>query len=131
MDYFVANTQYNDMKGTAAADEADFESLTNALREKSLASDEEVVVGISFYYLEGSIFVRALLASLDDLDKIRTIHASGRPFDKKLVRVVRMETDLTKFFRLFKRFDVKLALQGLETALQGIDIDAYETVAAE
>jgi hypothetical protein len=127
MDYFVANTQYNDMKGTAAADEADFESMTKALLEEALISDEEIVIGVSFYHSEGFTFVRAIVASLDSLSAIRTMPQNLDPADNKLVRVLRVDVSLTDFFKLFKRFSVALSLDGFGRALEGVDIDAYES----
>ncbi len=127
MDYFVANTQYNDMKGTAAADDADLGSMTNLLRDRALINDKETVIGVSFYHSEGFTYVRGLVASLKNLDAIRTMHQTGHTVDNKLVRVLRVEISLADFFSLFKRFDVKLSLRGLEGALEGIDIDQYES----
>ena len=48
-EHFKANTQYNDYKGTVAADRADQDSFSDFLRAKGILKEGEIVKGISFF----------------------------------------------------------------------------------
>lgn len=48
-EHFKASTQYNDYKGTVAADRADQDSFSDFLRAKGILKDDEIVKGISFF----------------------------------------------------------------------------------
>lgn len=114
MSDFVASVQYNDFKGSVAADRSDTESMKEYLVEHGLAADDERVIGyrISFngnhgVEYEPSVLVYLQKGSFDEPDKI--------------VRAVDIQMSGPKFFSFFKRFSLVLMNDGLD--LSGVTVD--------
>lgn len=53
MSKFTANTQYNDFRGTAAADRHDLIRLEALLPSNYVLDDSEIIIGFSFGYNDG------------------------------------------------------------------------------
>ncbi|MGR7513305.1 hypothetical protein ACU60F_01775 [Klebsiella aerogenes] len=94
-EHFKANTQYNDYKGTVAADRADQDSFSDFLRAKGILKEGEIVKGISFYSAERFFDVEAYVTD-----------------DQQGLRRERVEITLDEFFKTFKRFSIKLSRDG-------------------
>ena len=117
IDKFVASVQYDDFKGTSAADRADKNGLENWLTEKKYKKPDEFLLGIDIYIGENHgkhtdpIYVDFLLTSLGGHDSVKAMIDSTRgPIE---VRKVPVEMDLYEFFSLFKRFSVALSSSGM------------------
>ncbi|MFH3547605.1 hypothetical protein [Klebsiella aerogenes] len=94
-EHFKASTQYNDYKGTVAADRADQDSFSDFLRAKGILKNDEIVKGISFYSEENYFDVEAYV----------TDNQHG-------LRRERVAITLEEFFKTFKRFSIKLSRDG-------------------
>ncbi|WP_421905889.1 hypothetical protein [Mameliella sp.] len=99
MSDFVAAVQYNDFKGTVAADRSDTESMAQYLVGEGLANDDERVIGyrISFMGNHGNEFEPGVLVCLQK-------GSFDDPY--QAVRAVDIEITASKFFSFFKRFSL-------------------------
>lgn len=90
-----ASTQYNDYRGTSAADGRDWNSLEDYLKKKGLDTERYTPVGAEFYSGEGNYF------------NVRFICKDSEISEKKLV-TIGFEKEISKdeFFSIFKRFNV-------------------------
>jgi len=111
-DTYRASVQYNDWKGTAAADDADKNSLSDLLTERGLMDPDEFLLSAHLWVGEnhggklGSIFVKATLAQLANAGAVESwINATRGPLP---VKRVELELSLEEFVTLFKRFAVVL-----------------------
>lgn len=116
METFKASVQYNDLKGSAAADRADMTDATKWLKDNGHINDE-FVVGISMWAGENHgthedpVSVKFLVTELVGYDNIpEMLQASGEPIQVKEIRV---DMNIADFFALFKRFEVTLSNCGL------------------
>jgi hypothetical protein len=110
---FRASVQYDDFKGTAAADRADRGDASDWLEEKGLKQKGEFLLGLTFYAGENHgkhedpIYAEFLLALPGDHDTVKSmIETSAGPLP---VRKVTTQMTLVEFFGLFKRFSVHLS----------------------
>ena len=117
MGKFTASVQYNDLKGTAAADRADVGSASKWLKDNGYINDGEYVIGISIFVGENHgvhsdpISVEFLISELRGYENIpEMIKATGEPIE---VRQIVVDMNLTDFFALFKRFSVTLSIAGM------------------
>jgi|TARA_R110002167_G_C12682336_1_gene651579 hypothetical protein len=116
METFKASVQYNDLKGSAAADNADMTDAAKWLKDKGYINDE-FVVGVSMWAGENHgahedpVSVNFLVVELVGYDNIQEmLNASGEPIQVKEIQV---DMNVTDFFALFKRFEVTLSNDGL------------------
>lgn len=116
METFKASVQYNDLKGSAAADLTDMTDAATWLKEKGHINDE-FVVGISMWAGENHgthedpVSVKFLVTELVGYDNIpEMLQASVEPIQVKEIRV---DMNIADFFALFKRFEVTLSNGGL------------------
>lgn len=113
-DNFKASVQYNDLKGSAAADKADSDDAEKWLAKKYLIQDGEHLVGIKVFVGESHgdcnepIFVEFLI-DLGSRDILRLSGAEDSPIELK---VVRENMSINEFFSLFKRFEITLSPDG-------------------
>jgi hypothetical protein len=119
---FHAGVQYNDLKGTAAADRHDTRDFDEYLKEKGLVRDGEMVVGIEMSSLEvhattqdESVYVSAFVTT-QVYDSIKSVLDAGKTLE---VRKISLEMKLNEFFGLFKRFQISISNGGL---LDGQDL---------
>jgi hypothetical protein len=118
MESFIASVQYDDWKGTAAADNADDRDIHALLKEKSAYDpDKELVIGVSVWIGENrggkaeAPFVRALIV---DMAKYETVDQwLQNEKDPLPVKGVDVEITTDEFIGLFKRFSVVLTKTGL------------------
>lgn len=116
METFKASVQYNDLKGSAAADYADMTDAAKWLKDKGYIKDE-FVVGISMWAGENHgthedpVSVNFLATELIGYQNIpEMLQASGEPIEVKEIRV---DMNIADFFALFKRFEITLSNGGL------------------
>ena len=104
-----ANVQYNDFKGTAAADIADFSNLEVFLKSKGVDTNRYNPVGVDFF-------------SSDDSCSYGVI-CKDKEANNKLVEI-RFESkgSYDEFFSLFKRLNVILTNHGADNDCE-IDSD--------
>lgn len=118
MSDFVASVQYNDFKGTVAADRSDTESMAQYLAEKGLATDGERVIGyrISFNGNHGKEYEPGVLIYLQK-------GSFNNP--EKVIRAVEIEMSASKLFSFFKRFSLVLMQDGLDLSNVTVDGPHY------
>lgn len=61
-EHFKAHVQYDDWKGSVAADSADQEDFSDFLRDNGVLKEGEIVKGISFYSAERFFVVEAFVS---------------------------------------------------------------------
>lgn len=94
-EYFKAAAQYDDWKGSVAADDLEKNNFSDFLRAKGILKQGEVVKGISFYSGVNRFDVEAYIAD-----------------DKNVLRKEDIQMTLEEFFKTFKRFSIKISLKG-------------------
>lgn len=92
---FKASAQYNDWKGTAAADDADQDDFSDYLRSIGKLAEHEIVVGISFYSAPNFTHINAFIS--DGQDGLRRIT---------------VPMSVADFFQKFKRFSIYISRDG-------------------
>lgn len=120
MSEFEAGVQYNDMKGTVAADRADNESLRSFLVEQGIAQSDETIAAIRLIFVEnpGKAIERpGIIVYLSQLD-----NDSGRP---NSVRSVELDLSTSEFFRFFKRFDLVMIRKGADLSQTEVTGEQY------
>jgi hypothetical protein len=120
---FEASAQYNDWKGTVAADDSDHETIKGYLRQHELMSDDEFLLSVSFYSGEGSTSIRVFLykggPSIKNVGN--EIAAIKYPVP---VREVRLDRTTDEFLKLFKRFNVTFQRDGIN--IKGRDFETQD-----
>lgn len=116
MEIFKASVQYNDLKGSVAADRADKTDAENWLKENGYINEEHVV-GISMWAGENHgthrdpVSVKFLVSSLNGYSNIpEMLQADNDPIPVKEIRV---DMNISDFFALFKRLEITLSSGGL------------------
>jgi len=100
MNSFNAGVQYDDFRGTTAADQSDQTKLTNFLIDEGLANSSERVVATRFCFNGNpgeAVEITSILCYLVDSEEY-----IERP---NVVRAIDVEMTLPKYFSFFKRFD--------------------------
>ncbi|WP_312404012.1 hypothetical protein [Pseudomonas rhodesiae] len=122
---FRAHVQYDDFKGTAAADRHDNRNISHYLEEKGLLKEDELVIGIEMWsgevhenFQNAPVYVSVLVSSGGRYDTIHEEVISGQPVH---VRKIRLEMPLNEFFGLFKRFAI--AISGFDLTDREIAFD--------
>lgn len=91
----VASVQYNDFKGTSAADISDHTNLKEFLKSKGVNTDRFNPIGAAFY--KGYSDFSSASFICEDIES------------SKLIRLHIHEVTQEEFFNLFKRLDVVFA----------------------
>ena len=93
-----ANVQYNDFKGSAAADIADHWNLEDFLKSKGFDTERFRPIGANFYSGYSSFFSASIIC----VDKKKSTE------EKEHLTSIGLNNELTRdeFFDLFKRFNV-------------------------
>lgn len=119
MSDFIASVQYDDFKGTVAADQSDTESMKKYLLEQDQATNDERVIGyrISFNGNHGNEYEPRVL-----------IYLQKGSFDApdKIIRAVDIEMSGPKFFSFFKRFSLVLMQDRLDLSNVTVDGPHYD-----
>lgn len=100
---FKASTQYNDWKGSAAADDAEKDDFSDYLGSIGILNAQETVVGITFQSAPNFI----------DIDAFIKDTTTGN------IRRVNIPLSVNDFFKKFKRLSVYISRDG---QLDGQDI---------
>jgi hypothetical protein len=115
---FRAGVQYDDWRGTAAADNAFDLGISKLLENRGLAKAGEFVVAVEVWVGEnhggpsGPPSVTAFLATANGYDNVKEkLTAEPDPLN---LRRVTLALTFEEFFGLFKRFNVVISLKGLE-----------------
>ncbi|MFM5646354.1 hypothetical protein [Aeromonas caviae] len=109
MEIFKASVQYNDLKGSCAADRADISDATDWLKSNGHINDNEFLVGISMYAGENHgthrdpVSVHFLIT--DDVG----FRALGQNSSEYQIRKVDVDMEIAAFLALFKRFEITLS----------------------
>lgn len=120
---FSAAAQYDDMKGSAAADRADSSGISGYLSKNGLIKDDEILVAVSFFAGENHgthtdpIFVEVFVAP-----KTGNLQEYLNSSDSPSLRRIKLSLSISEFLGFFKRFSVTLSYGGI---LEGRSI-SYE-----
>lgn len=124
---FQAGVQYDDLKGSVAADNHDTYSMSQYLEENGLIQEGEILIGIKLWSGEvhgrtqdSEVGITAVVATGEGYENIDEAIRSGNPLH---VRKIRMEMPLNEFFGLFKRFSIAISTHGV---IEGVVIDFDE-----
>ncbi len=116
METFKASVQYNDLKGSVAADNADQTDASKYLKDKGLINDDEFIIGIRMWAGENHgkhddpVSVRFLVSDLKGYpDLPDMLNAEGEGVG---LREIQQDMDLLDFFALFKRLELTLSTGG-------------------
>ncbi|MEN3785464.1 hypothetical protein ABDZ30_04755 [Aeromonas veronii] len=116
MEIFKASVQYNDLKGSVAADRADMTDAEKWLKANGHITDE-FVVGISMWVGENHgthedpVNVKFLVTELNEHTSIpEMLQTSGSPIKVKEICV---DMNIADFLALFKRLEITLSNGGL------------------
>jgi len=122
METFQASVQYNDLKGSVAADHADMTDSTSWLKNNKYIKDDEFVIGISMWAGENHgkhddpVSVTFLVKELGGNKTIPDIiNDSNETLNVKKVEV---DMNIVDFMGLFKRLEITLSTDGM---LEGIE----------
>ena len=110
----AASAQHSDWDGTVAADDADGVAVRKYLRERSLISDKELIVGIKLLVDDGQVdkpFIQVLVIDAVGYDSVAEILRAN---DTIILRKIDLDLSLSQFVGLFNRFSVTFAVPGLE-----------------
>ncbi|MCR3706748.1 MULTISPECIES: hypothetical protein [Citrobacter freundii complex] len=94
-DIFKASVQYDDWKGSVAADDIDVGGFDSVLEKKGLKNEGEILFGIKFYSGVKFVLIEAIVGT-----------------DEQNLRKVDAEMTLEEFFKNFKRFSITLSRHG-------------------
>lgn len=94
-DVFKASVQYDDWKGSVAADDIDVGGFDSVLETKGLKKEDEILFAIKFYSGVNFVLTEALVGT-----------------DEQNLRKVDTEMTVEEFFKNFKRFSITLSRHG-------------------
>ena len=120
---FSASVQYDDYKGTTAADNQDINDVYKYLEKKQQRNKNEFIVGISLYAHDlalnpsRELSVRFFLSDLQGESDVPTLIKSKNPLS---VKEIKIDMSYREFFQLFKRFNLTLSPKAL---LENKEID--------
>ena len=128
METLQASAQYNDWKGTSAADNLDRNDLIDLLEKRGLLDrDNEFLVGIKLFIGENHggqtkpPYIHCLIYSEETCQNVaESIKSQQGPLNLKSVDI---ELTIEEFLGLFKRFSVVLTRRGL-----GLDGREYNSI---
>ena len=110
---FKASAQYNDWKGSSAADSADQNGPSDWLKDNGHINDGEFLLGVTMFagenhgVHEDPVYVEFLIATPGDYENVKSIiEGSTCPIE---VRSIKIDMTLNQFMGLFKRFDITLS----------------------
>lgn len=122
METFQASVQYNDLKGSVAADDADMIDATSWLKNNKYIKDGEFVIGISMWAGENHgkhndpVSVTFLIKELDGNKTIPEIINDSN--ETLIVKKIQVDMNIVDFIALFKRLEITLSTDGM---LEGIE----------
>ncbi len=115
-DVFSARVQYNDFKGSVAADQADEIALLKYLQEEGLAQEDEIVIGVRV------VFNGKQGQEVPKPGIVAYLVAMGwDQVSPKKVRAVDIDMTTAKLFSFYKRFDLVMTYRGAD--MDGVEVD--------
>ncbi|WP_424987989.1 hypothetical protein [Microbulbifer sp. S227A] len=105
MTEFIAGVQYDDYRGTVAADKSDTEGFRQHLLDKGLATEEEYVAGYRVTMGENHG---------DEITIIGVVVYLHRGDELKRFRAIEIEMKIAVFLKFFKRFSMVLMKSSLD-----------------
>jgi hypothetical protein len=112
-EHFTASTQYDDWKGTSAADNADKTGMNQWLEQKGHKLDDEFLIGVEIIAGESHgehkdpVSVEFLLVQLAGFENVEAkFNSTPGPVELKSVSV---DMPIVEFLGLFKRFNIALS----------------------
>lgn len=122
MNIFDAGVQYDDYKGTVAADRADNKSFLEYLKQNGVAKDDELLVGWRFGF-GGNDGQKVAISNI-----VVYLHEGVGYVEKpQHVRAVEIDLPLAELFSFFKRFDLVMTKSDVgldeDTAVDGPHYD--------
>lgn len=119
---FDASVQYDDWKGTVAADNNFDETFQGILTDRGLKTDDEIVVGASLYAGEnGFVSIAAYLVNVADAENAKKYLDDNPIPNVKKVTVDNLSA--AEFINLFKRFNVALSWKGMDLIGRELETD--------
>ncbi len=109
MEVFKASVQYNDLKGSCAADRADNSDATEWLRNNGHIQENEFLVGISMFAGENHGEHRDPVSVTFLITDETGFRALGQNSSDYEIRKVNVDMEITAFLALFKRFEITLS----------------------
>ncbi|TCP30677.1 hypothetical protein [Sphingomonas sp. BK235] len=111
MSTFVAGVQYDDFKGSVAADEADNNDLLDYLRQLGLAREGERLAGIRIS--SSSIWPE----DVEDVAMVGYFYEASRFEERPLqVRAAECRISPSKLLSFYKRFDLVMVRRDMDLA---------------
>lgn len=113
---FKAGVQYNDYKGTVAADRADEIAFLDHIKELGLAHEGERLAGYRIVFNENhgaEISKPGVVAYLYE--------AEGFVEKPAAIRAIDVDIPIAKLFSFFKRFDLVLTIKDMD--LEDVPVD--------
>ena len=121
---FTAGVQYDDYKGTVAADNADMKTLRDHLVKSGHIQSGDFLIGVEIYkggMSDDPIIVYAITTKSTGPDNLADAIDSGKPLP---VRKISMEMSADEFFSFFKRFNI--CMSSGHGMLDGVEIQFDE-----
>lgn len=112
MEIFKATLQYDDLKGSSAADRADKSDASDWLINNGHMQNGEFLVGITMFAGENHGTHRDPISVTFLITDDKGFIALGHNSNDYEIRKVRVDMNITDFFALFKRFEVTLSSNG-------------------
>ncbi len=106
---FVANVQYDDWKGTVAADDYVKEDIRSWLQKEGKLGEDDVVCGIQYYRVEKSASLSVFIFEGQGGRNMNDARLEGKPIPLKKLS---LELSFQDFLQKFKRLDVRLSFHG-------------------
>ncbi|HGS4438111.1 TPA: hypothetical protein ACMD15_003422 [Vibrio cholerae] len=110
---FKASVQYNDWKGTSAADTADLKRFSSWLKEEGHIEENDFLVGIKVFVGENHgehkdpVFVSFMVVPLKDGETVQQRIESANGAVE--VKVIKIDMSINEFLSFFKRVEVALS----------------------
>lgn len=114
MSIFTASVQYNDFKGTVAADRSDNKALGDHLNSLGLIESDERIVGCR---------VVSYPSPTGEVSPSIVIYLRAGSYDEpaSTIRAIEVEMSVEQLLSFFKRFDLVMTVDG--NPFDGIDVD--------
>ena len=112
-----ASVQYNDLKGTSAADLSDYSDLNDFARNYGINADKYIICGVALYSTcdqNGSV---SIICKDRELNRFKSISLP--------------EMSISIFFNLFKRFNFVLLNRDIDYNVYAEEIDLSELLNEE
>ncbi|MCY0094596.1 hypothetical protein [Hoeflea ulvae] len=124
---FRASVQYNDFRGTAAADRGDNNDLLSHFRDQGYVSEKDVLVAIEFWSGEnhsGPVKEMSVTLTVADIQNHTTLDDFLADPKRPSLRSVHVDMTNDEFFGFFKRFNVVLTHSRYEDQIGANEYEA-------